>query len=352
MSDSSLKRYAGLVGATVSVLAAATAAGVFTNKKLLARRPELHGEPLGSIRGERHTVIADDGLALYAEIEEPTVDGDRDPVTFVFVHGFALNLDCWHFQRQALRGEHRLIFFDQRSHGRSGRSQPQHSTFDQLGRDLEAVLSQLARDDPIVLVGHSLGGMTVMALAEQYPGLFGAQIRGVSLMSTSSGEINAESFGLPRLPARVLRRVASPVVATMARAPRLVESGRRASAEISYVLTRRLAFGGQVRHEIVAYVDRMLTDTPFDVVADFFPGFDTHDKREALAAMTGVCLDVVCGSLDAITPIEQSRDIASRVASATLHEISGAGHLVILERPEEVTATLRHLLERVDSGSP
>ena len=34
------------------------------------------------------------------------------------------DLDCWHFQRAALRDRYRMVFYDQRSHGRSGRSSP------------------------------------------------------------------------------------------------------------------------------------------------------------------------------------------------------------------------------------
>ena len=43
----------------------------------------------------------------------------RPRPTVVFTHGFALNLDAWHFQRAALRGHYRLVFWDQRGHGRS-----------------------------------------------------------------------------------------------------------------------------------------------------------------------------------------------------------------------------------------
>ena len=43
-------------------------------------------------------------------------------------------------QRQDFAQEARLVFWDQRSHGRSGRSSPGHISIDQLGADLAAVL--------------------------------------------------------------------------------------------------------------------------------------------------------------------------------------------------------------------
>ena len=101
--------------------------------------------------------------------------------TLVFVHGYALNLDCWHFQREYFRGKRRMVFYDQRSHGRSGRSDNDHATIDQLGRRSRRVLDELAPDGPVVLVGHSMGGMSIMALAEQHPEMFGDRVAGVAL---------------------------------------------------------------------------------------------------------------------------------------------------------------------------
>ena len=46
-----------------------------------------------------------------------------------------------------------------------------------------------------MLVGHSMGGMTIMALAEQRPELFAERVAGVALISTSAGEVGGA--GLP-----------------------------------------------------------------------------------------------------------------------------------------------------------
>ena len=350
------RRYAGLGGAALGVVAAGAAAGVLAERKVVSRRRSAALHAFGSLRGEPRTVIADDGLELYAEVDEPERSGRRgraarsDRPTLVFVHGYALNLDSWHFQRAALRGGHRLVFYDQRSHGRSARSRREHATIDQLGVDLAAVLDQVVGDGPAVLVGHSMGGMTVMALASHFPELFGDRVVGAALIASSSGSLNAETLGLPGLPGRVLHRMTPAVVATLARAPRLVESGRRAGSDIGFVLTRRLAFGGPVPQEYVDFADEMLASTPFEVVAEFFPGFDVHDRRETLAAFAECATTVVCGTADAITPIEHSRVIARLVPSAELVELDGAGHLVILERHAEVTAAIAELAARVDAA--
>ncbi len=346
---SNLRRYAGVAGGTV-VFAAGAAATVIAERNRASRHRVGSSHAFGSLRGDRHTVIADDGLELHAEVDEPD-DGAPDGATVVFVHGYALNLDCWYFQRSAFRGRHRLVFYDQRSHGRSSRSRPQSCTFDQLGRDLAAVLDQLAGDRRVILVGHSMGGMTIMSLAELHPDWFGARIAGVALISTSAAGVNAETLGMPGAAGRFLHRVTPAVVATLARAPKLVERGRRASSEVALVLTRRLAFGRSVPDEVVDFTDQMLAATPFDVVADFFPGFDDHDKRDVLPVLRAVPTVVVCGTLDAITSVDACRAIISFVPSANLVEVVGAGHMVILERPGEVTAAIEELVSTVEAAS-
>ena len=93
-------------------------------------------------------------------------------MTLVFVHGYALNLDCWHFQREAFRGKHRMAFYDQRSHGRSERGDREHATIDQLGDDLARVIETVAPKGKVILVGHSMGGMSIIAFAERHPKAF------------------------------------------------------------------------------------------------------------------------------------------------------------------------------------
>ncbi len=349
---STTRKYAGLAGAAIGVVAAGAAAGVLAERKLVARRRAAAEVPFGSLRGDRRTVTADDGLPLYAEIDEPQAPPKKRRTkappkpTLVFAHGYALNLDCWHFQREALRGDYRMVFYDQRSHGRSDRSRPEHSTIDQLGRDLAAVLDQLVPDGPVILIGHSMGGMTIMALAEQQPELFGDRVAGVGFISTSAGGLQASTLGLPGMPGRLLQRLSPAVMATMARAPRLVERGRRVGSDIGFVVTRKLAFGTEVPQEYVDFTDEMLAATPFDVVAEFFPGIDTHDKYAALAALSKVPTVVIAGGRDAITPYEHNSRLAEQIGPAELVELPEAGHMVILECHDEVTKTLRQLVER------
>ena len=82
----------------------------------------------------------------------------------------------------------------------------------QLAEDLLQVLDEVAGDGPVVLVGHSMGGMTIMHLARTHPELFGTRIRGVALFSTSAGEM-ADHSPIRGLPGRTFSRIAQPLMA-------------------------------------------------------------------------------------------------------------------------------------------
>ena len=172
MASSNPGRAAGVVGALGAAAAVGAAIGVATERVLVRRalRPDAErDEPFGQLRGRVVPVVASDGTALHVEVEDPPqgsiADREDDGLTVIFCHGYALEEDSWHYQRRDLRALGRLVFWDQRSHGRSGRGPAENATIDQLGRDLAAVIEATATTGPIILVGHSMGGMTVMSYA-------------------------------------------------------------------------------------------------------------------------------------------------------------------------------------------
>ena len=164
------RKLAGVAAGAVGVAVAGTAVGVARRRRVIARRGAGDETPFGSLRSAPITVVADDGVPLHVEVDEftdrPTSGRRRSAVadgqalTVVFCHGYALNLDCWHFQRAGYRGLVRAVYYDQRSHGRSGRSTEGKATIDQLGHDLKQILDHVVPEGPVVLVGHSMGGMT------------------------------------------------------------------------------------------------------------------------------------------------------------------------------------------------
>ncbi|MFZ0324931.1 MAG: alpha/beta hydrolase [Actinomycetes bacterium] len=352
MAESGRGGALGLVGAAGAAAAAAIvgAAAGLAAERVVVGRPIRRRTPgalgLGQVRGPHQLVTATDGVQLYVEVDEPGAKARDRGLTVVFVHGYALNLDSWHYQRLGLRGSARLVCYDQRSHGRSGRGSADHATIEQLGRDLMSVLDAVAPEGPVVVVGHSMGGMTVMGLADACPEVFGDRIVGTALIATSAGGLAEVTLGVPMFAARTLRRWAPSLVSALARNAELVERGRQVSNDLAVLVTRTYGFAGTTPVELVDFVLEMINATPVDVLAEFYPAFLSHDALEALDVLSSVESVVIVGEQDKMTPASHSREIASALPDAELVVLDPAGHLVMLERPDDVNSVLFDLLDR------
>jgi pimeloyl-ACP methyl ester carboxylesterase len=335
--------------AAAGALVAGVAGGLAVQRRVAGRArsgPDRYAdEDFSARRGATTVVVADDGVPLQVEIDEAAPSRVGEP-TIVFVHGFTLTMDCWHFQRRDLADVGRLVFYDQRSHGGSGRSPRDHATIDQLGEDLRVVLDAVAPSGPVVLVGHSMGGMSILALADRHPELFGPRVVGVALLSTAAGAFAETLFGLPGVVGRALRPIAPGVIRAVNRRADLIEQGRRQSGALAFVLVRRFAYGSEVPPSLVTFVERMIAGTPVEVMTEFFDTFLSHDKLQALPALAPVASLVLCGSDDLLTPPHNSQLIADALPDSELVVVPDAGHLVMLEHPEVVDAALRRLVDR------
>ncbi|MGR8008876.1 alpha/beta fold hydrolase [Streptomyces hypolithicus] len=366
-------RRAGVAGAAVGVVAAGAAAGVAIERLTVGRGMRKKARlaldsagPYGALRGMPGRAPSDDGTEIYYEVDEVEPDGAASaprrrrlfgrrtpaPVTVVFSHGFCLSQDSWHFQRAALRGVVRTVHWDQRSHGRSARGAAQERgvavDIEQLGRDLKAVVDAAAPEGPLVLVGHSMGGMTMMALADQFPELIRERVVGAVFVGTSSGKLGEVNFGLPVAGVNAVRRVLPRVLRALGSQAEIVERGRRATADLFAGLIKRYSFGSvEVDPAVSRFAERLIEATPIDVVAEFYPAFTDHDKAEALEIFAEVPVLVLAGDHDLVTPSEHSEGIAGMLPDAELVIVPDAGHLVMLEHPELVNDRLADLLARV-----
>ncbi|WP_131743171.1 alpha/beta fold hydrolase [Actinomadura roseirufa] len=344
-----LGRTVGIAGAVAGVGAAGVGAAVGLRRLAVGRvglRPDPDaGEPFGRLRGRARTVEAADGVPLHVEVDGP----DDAPVTVVFCHGYTLNQDSWHYQRRDLRERVRMVFFDQRSHGRSGRSAPDRATIEQTGEDLRAVLAETVRPgERVVLAGHSMGGMSIMALAAGHPALFTERVAGVALVNTSCGDLAELTLGLPLVLAKLVRPLAPRTLRGLGRRAELVDRARGLGADLAFVVTRRMAFADKhVSPTVVGFLEQMITATPIDVIAEFYPELVGHDRAAALEVIGKVPVLVLAGGRDRLTPAEHGRRIAAALPDAELVEVAEAGHVLPLEYPGVVTGGLRRLVDRV-----
>jgi pimeloyl-ACP methyl ester carboxylesterase len=342
---------AGLVGAAATgVLAAGLTAERMAVGRLRGRPGSEPGLVYGRVQGRSRRVLTGDGLSLYAEIDDGpdgSVAGvEPFPFTTVFVHGYAHSHDSWQLQRGAVQLRGPVVVYDQRSHGRSDRAPDATCTIAACGADLASVIEQLVPTGKVVLVGHSMGGMTVMSLAELEPELFADRVAGVVLAATSAGGLGHFGFGLHGPAARLVSQLTPSMVAAAVRIPTLIERSRKADNDLSLLIAERYSFASDVPGERVRFVAEMLSHTPIDVVADFYPTFAHHDGFAGLAAMHEIPVQILGGVQDRITPIEHSRAIAAALPAAAYAELDPCGHLLMLEHPRRVTEAVLALADR------
>ena len=292
-------------------------------------------------------VPADDGTEIAVEIL-----GDNHPgPTIVFTHGWTFSSRSWHYQRM-LAERYRLVLMDHRDHGESGAGPRENRTIDQIGRDLAAVLGATCAGREVVLVGHSMGGMTIMSLAAQHPELFERQVKGVALVDTSAQTDPAHTFGLRGPLAGVFLNQWKSSLALMVSDPDKAEHARRSGSRLSIAISRFLNLGVKPDRRLARFTEAMSAATKAQVVGDFWVTLDAHDKLDALKVLSGIPTLVIVGDRDRLTPPHQARAIAAAIPGAKLLELRGAGHCPMLEQPEAVNAALRELVEKATAGAP
>jgi len=295
--------------------------------------------------GRRLTATAADGTPLHVEVEGP----DDAELTVVFSHGWMSDLTTWRLQREALRGTTlRRVFYDQRGHGRSGWTglDRGETGVRQLADDLAAVIEAAAPEGHLLLVGHSMGGMTVISFAGRHPEVMRHRVDGVLLCATTATPL-AESItlGLPEgydRAHRAVRRYAVAALRVLGMLPprlfQLVGTG-------PYRLTSRLLAvrpdGSDAAQ--VATVGALFR-TPLDVGSRCLEALLEHDEREALDGLEPTRVTVVVPGHDRLVPREDQLAIAALAGGARVVTAPHSGHMVTLEAADLVTAELLGLV--------
>jgi pimeloyl-ACP methyl ester carboxylesterase len=336
-----------ITGGIALGVGAAVAAGVAAERAFIRRerrRPDPYrDEPYGTLRGTAiGPVAASDGTLLHVEEigSGPTV---------VFSHGFSLNSTLWHHQIKDLPAHMRLVLYDHRGHGRSGLPPSDDWSLDALARDLESVIRDASPDEPVVIVGHSMGGMTALRFCELYPDALGSRVRGLVLVDTTSADVMGGL--LPSAARRVevaIQGLQEAAMRALASRADHVDMFRSRAANLVYLGTRLMGFGRNPSQSQVAFVETLLSQVDSHVWLNLLPAMLGLDVREGLRSISTPTL-VIVGERDRLTPLSAAEAMAKSIPGSELEVLENAGHTPMLEQHERFNELLVRFIARVEA---
>ena len=305
------------------------------DRRAVNRDPE--GEELARVpQGQVASVRSEDGTQLHVE-----VFGGGAGRTVVLVHGWMCSMRLWCRQIRDLSPHHRIVAYDLRGHGRSATAAGGDHSIEALAADLDAVLHQTVGPDvPVVLAGHSMGAMSIVAWARAHPGKVARGVAGAVLANAGVEELVGQ--------ARIVAVGDALSKAREAFATRLlgwpVPLPARPRAVVSRIVSA-VALGPGASPAQVAFSTDMVLACPTETRAGFGSTLSTLDLLDGLDAL-GVPTVVVAAEHDRLTPPVHARRIAAALADATLVEIPDAGHLTPIEAHAQITAVIAELARR------
>jgi pimeloyl-ACP methyl ester carboxylesterase len=288
---------------------------------------------------ERSEVILPDGVRLHVETSGPA----DAPVTVVLLHGWCLDRRIWHHQVEDL-ADVRVVAYDARGHGRSGTTRLSAATLTQLGADLAEVIRAQAPSGPIVLAGHSLGGMTIMEYAATHMAEFAERVAGLVFVSSTAEGHTHTRYGLPEQLATLMRCGETIGAGVLARCG--AWRPHRALLPVLRPSVRWLLFGDECSAANLTLTMRTVGRASLRSIGGFRPSIGAQQRLETLIDFGDVPTAVLVGDRDRLTPVPCAESIAGALPGAELTVLPGIGHMPMLESPAEVTGALRDVIAR------
>lgn len=301
---------------------------------LLARRDRTSGRPG---RGVSQHIAGPRGESLYVEVQGPV-----DAPAVIFTHGWGLDSTIWHEARRDLSADLQVITWDLPGLGRS--SLRGSLTLVHLAQSLKCVMT-LAGDRPVVLVGHSIGGMTIQTLARDEPGLVEARVAGIVLLNTTyTNPLRTmilssvmQAMRLPVLvPAMHLVRWLQPLVWLI---------GWQSYLSGSAHMAQRLGFGPDVTRRQLDHAALLVTRNPPGVQARGNLAMFEWDADDALSKVDVPTL-VLCGDRDIVTVPSAGEKIAMSAEGAAVI-VERANHMGPVEQAKRYNGTIDDFVRAV-----
>ena len=229
----------------------------------------------------------------------------------ILIHGFPLDHSIWDEVTSLLAPTFELILPDLRGFGESVSPAPVWTITD-LAADVASLLDHLGIESAF-LAGHSMGGYVALAFAQNYPN----RVRGLALVASQTAADTPEKRE-----------------GRFAQARQIAEDG---IGETVAGMTPKLSPDARVQKFVH---DLMRKQKAAGYIGSLKAIAERADTLSVLADSSFPVL-LVHGEADALIPVGLAREIQAQVPRARLVELSGAGHMPMMESPQAVADALK-----------
>ena len=279
-------------------------------------------------RGQAYDVTAPDGSELHVE-----VCGLEQGPTLVLTHGWGLNSTAWWYTKHALQDRFRLVTWDLPGLGRSKPPKDGLFTIDGFAQALGAVVDSVG-GKPVVLVGHSIGGMTTQTFWRACSPETRARVAGVVLVDTTH-EDPIQTMWLSPLWRALRKPLIEPMMGVMIALFPLVwlSSWQSYLSGSSQLAMRLTGFGRHATRGQVDFTARLACKGSPAVQAKGNLAMFRWKATEVLGTIPVPVL-VLAGSRDIVTLPAASAFIAASTPQGRSVVLDGAGPMGFMERAE------------------
>lgn len=268
--------------------------------------------------------------------------GDTAAPTIVLTHGWSLDSSVWTYAVEDLSSRFRVVTWDLPEMGRS----KGHIDLSSFAQDLQAVVEFAGGDHRVLLVGHSIGGMTIQTLARDNPNFVDQRVAGIVLLNTTHTNPLRTMILSP-----VWQALRWPLLEPLMWLATPLQLILWASAWQSYLsgaahLANRIGFG--------KYVSRSQLNLATLLATKNSPGAQARGclamfRWDATGALAGIAppVRIIAGELDIVTKPEASQAIAAKTAGSDLLIINDVNHMGFLERYENYNKSIAQFADSV-----
>jgi pimeloyl-ACP methyl ester carboxylesterase len=285
-------------------------------------------------RGDGQMIASPTGSSLYVETHGPA---DAPPI--IFTHGWGMDSTFWHYARQDLGDRFRLILWDLPGLGKSHAAGKQAISLKAFAKDLVTVIETCA-PQPAVLVGHSIGGMTLQTLVRDHPRIQ-SRLAGLVLLNTTHTN-PLKTMIAPGLMTGLQRPVLEPAMKLIVALHPLVWLSNWQSYLSGWAhVASRVGFGKFVTRSQLEHTTLLSTRNPPAAVARGNLAMFHWDATGAFGRLRVPAL-VIGGDKDIVTKLEANRTISEESGLARLQVVQDVNHMGPMERADLYDEMIAH----------